>query len=1233
VPPAQDAYLHFTQRASFHNLDLAPFTEVNHDLAGVETPGDLIVSDALTVEAWILWEGSDWDEVQAATGIDMDTMTLFCGQRAYGFHYRWAEAPGWTFFLQTDAATDSILGDIPVPLGEWAHIAATFDGVTVRTFLNGVQQHVENVEPGSIPVTGDAFLSQKLCDYPTEDAQFPPSQIFGIGLGLGFSGGMRQVRIWNRALAEAEILANAGLHLSGTEPGLVGYWPMDDPQDPSQAANKVAGGPPLKLGFAEWTGLRVSRPTWQLTDPLFVVREDLAENAVVMDCPSLAFKTRSFVDVQDDGDLDLIFSGTVGPCDGDHHAPIRALIRDGANGFVFDTSSAIAGPVPLMSGTHHVRTADFNGDERMDIFFANTGPDFCGAVGAPNTLLLSRPDGLLEDASGNLLGAPCNSDSPQFEGQRRCFGGGGAFGRTPGIRYPGTGEAIVPDPDYTHSVAVGDTDGDGDVDILVGNAPYYNLEEPYLLLNDGQGGFLANWQLLPDFLYGVNPEDDIAISLGLLVEDLDGDGHADLVTSPSSDPTTGVWVGGISWNDGTGDFSTADQLVIVPTVGIPDGWPNNGRPYSSGAMVAADVDNDGDKDLLIVWDDAGQAITDRNSLQILVNHGGRVFTDETVQRAGVPPQAGMTMGLVVREFSAEDINADGCPDLLFPVDQGKDQGAPIWLNDCSGNFTFATQTRYVLPKPGSVYTPFDYDGDGDVDYLSAITQGFDISGTAGCSIGEAVTEGNDYIDFAVLLNQSPPDTDGDGVSDIHDAFDNDPDEWFDADSDGIGNNADDDDDNDGIPDIWERNNGNNVFDAADAGNDGDTDGLTSLQEYQAGTDPRNSDTDGDSVLDGVDNCPVVTNLSQHDTDQDGVGNACKPVAPVALADLNSNGSPEVAVLVRGSAHVHIRDGSTDELISDIDFGADDALQMTVLPDLDASGDPEIAVLNEQASGQVRVQIRDSVTGGIVSNLWYGLQYQPVSMDVVTDYSGNGFPEVAVLGSEAGTDAVRVQIRDADSNTFLDNVFLGTQSIAKDLVSMTDTSGNGIPEMGILGVLKANDQVRMQIWDAQTSAFQSNVWFAKVYQPHSTITMPDINSNGSDEIVAVGVDPATQNVRVQVRDSDTTATLFNIWLGNVNEAVDIALINDINSDGFPDLAVLLKTPAGVGRVRVQSGDDGAFIRNLFYSVVENPVGLAVMPDYSGNGFDELAALGKSAGMRHVQILDTSTGGQVNRIDYP
>ena len=82
-------------------------------------------------------------------------------------------------------------------------------------------------------------------------------------------------------------------------------------------------------------------------------------------------------------------------------------------------------------------------------------------------------------------------------------------------------------------------------------------------------------------------------------------------------------------------------------------------------MLASDIDNDGDKDLLIPWN--AEIGSHNGSLQILVNHGDRVFADETVARVGPPPQAGMT-GTMITVFHAVNINNDGCPDLLFPDD-------------------------------------------------------------------------------------------------------------------------------------------------------------------------------------------------------------------------------------------------------------------------------------------------------------------------------------------------------------------------------------------------------------------------------------------------------------------------------------------------------------------------------------------------------------------------------------
>ncbi|MCO1335086.1 hypothetical protein MO867_12155 [Microbulbifer sp. OS29] len=76
-------------------------------------------------------------------------------------------------------------------------------------------------------------------------------------------------------------------------------------------------------------------------------------------------------------------------------------------------------------------------------------------------------------------------------------------------------------------------------------------------------------------------------------------------------------------------------------------------------------------------------------------------------------------------------------------------------------------------------------------------------------------------------------------------------------------------DEDGLPQAWEEQYQLNIgYD--DAGDDLDNDGLTNLQEYQAGTDPHNPDSDGDGVFVGEDTHPADARYSR---DEDGDGMA------------------------------------------------------------------------------------------------------------------------------------------------------------------------------------------------------------------------------------------------------------------------------------------------------------------------------------------------------------------------
>ncbi|MHA1352983.1 MAG: binary toxin-like calcium binding domain-containing protein [Candidatus Heimdallarchaeaceae archaeon] len=76
-------------------------------------------------------------------------------------------------------------------------------------------------------------------------------------------------------------------------------------------------------------------------------------------------------------------------------------------------------------------------------------------------------------------------------------------------------------------------------------------------------------------------------------------------------------------------------------------------------------------------------------------------------------------------------------------------------------------------------------------------------------------------------------------------------------------------DHDNMPDRWEEDNGLNT-NVDDSSSDPDSDGLTNLEEYQAGTEPNDSDTDDDGLTDGDEVHTYSTDPNDSDTDDDGL---------------------------------------------------------------------------------------------------------------------------------------------------------------------------------------------------------------------------------------------------------------------------------------------------------------------------------------------------------------------------
>mgnify|MGYP003110258370 CR=1 FL=1 len=233
----------------------------------------------------------------------------------------------------------------------------------------------------------------------------------------------------------------------------------------------------------------------------------------------------------------------------------------------------------------------------------------------------------------------------------------------------GPQQIISTTANYPVNVYVADIDGDGKKDILsvarVDNniAWYKNI--------DGQGNFgLLN---LIAFL-------DEAKSV--FAADLDGDNDMDVLATSSSLNLV-VWYENL---DGQGNFST--QKVI------------SNQAVGAFSAIAADIDGDGDMDLVIAYD--GDGLIWFENLDGQGDFRGRVI-DNTIAGA--------------RSVVAVDMDGDGDLDVLG---NGTGSNKIFWIENMDGLGTFGT--LHIINDLGSysnVIFAADVDGDGDMDVFSA----------------------------------------------------------------------------------------------------------------------------------------------------------------------------------------------------------------------------------------------------------------------------------------------------------------------------------------------------------------------------------------------------------------------------------------------------------------------------------------------------------------------------------
>ncbi|WP_321342951.1 FG-GAP-like repeat-containing protein [uncultured Draconibacterium sp.] len=716
--------------------------------------------------------------------------------------------------------------------------------------------------------------------------------------------------------------------------------------------------------------------------------------------------------------------------------------------------------------------------------------------------------------------------------------------------------------------AFADVDNDGDPDLMVTGNEHYYVSKVYI--NDGGGSYTPNSSAFSGVAYG-----------SIAFADVDNDSDLDLLISGENNSYE--YITELYINDGNGDFQQMDQ---TPFIGVA---------YSSVAF--ADVDNDGDQDLMIT----GNTENDGRISKLYTNdgRGGFVLYDET-----------SFLGVYKSSIAFADIDGDGDQDLAISGSRGYPYSADItnlYANDGTGNFSLVDESTFTPLHDGAIAFA-DIDGDSDMDFIinglskqlnKEYTKLYSNDGQGNFTINSntsfSAMYGGDLV-VADVNNDGYPDILQNGYSDgnyFTELYLNEQNGIFSLVNDialegvNYGALAFADVDSDGDLDILNGGENENASRIIELGVNDGLGNFVFLQSFI--TDVMNGDVafadidgdfDQDLMVTGKSclNPPkVVSELYRND----GQGNytmvddtSFTPVINAALsfADFDDDGDQDLIIAGISKANVRTtkiykNDGtgqySPDETNSfvNVDFAS------ISCADVDGDDDIDILIAGSSASepSVCKLYLNDNSGGfSLSSSSFKGVAYGTTAF---ADVDGDGDQDLMTIGSEDGT-------RDGVSNLYFN-----------------DGDGNFIPDV-------KNSFV--------------NVW-------NSATAFADIDNDSDLDLVITGTDDDLNDVsKIYVNDGKGDFTpkdesgLRQVTEGTLNFA-------DFNLDGYQDLMLTGWCYELYRYVSILYINDGAgnFIENSFFF---------------GLGYNSVAVVDVNNDFLTDILITGSSGGTIRSLLY-
>lgn len=465
------------------------------------------------------------------------------------------------------------------------------------------------------------------------------------------------------------------------------------------------------------------------------------------------------------------------------------------------------------------------------------------------------------------------------------------------------------------------------------------------------------------------------------------------------------------------------------------------------------------------------------------------------------------------------------------------------------------------------------DPDDDNDGIADENDAFSL-----ISIGNLVDSDNDGApndcdsNCQALGMQADLDDDNDGVSDNLDALPLDPLESVDTDGDGIGNNTDLDDDNDGISDI---------------------------DEIANGSDP----LDPNSV-----SGEAFTLLAYDDSNNDGI--------PDWLAYEVTNTEIQIIVLSGADFATNL-----NELNLPHSF---EAGQLHLLDDRTGDGIREMGVFGfDPSTNRFQLLAYNGVNGLKLGTWNWPRILSDVSFEPLKDLTEDGVQEYAIMGIHLVNGTRQLVVKNGQTRSNYQTFKWPNLWTQTKIVTLSDRTGDGIPEVGLYGVHVRLGKGQLFVYDGASANTKVDVYnWNRLWDHTELIEMDDVDGEGTIDWGQFGKrkdDGRYQWVIKKGHDKRGVIRTFS-WPADL-ENVSPILVADRTGDGVRDVAIT-GTHNNNGKIFLRINDGklaNQRIANISWPANWENLEVKELGDLNDDGFNEYSMLGYLKANHTVQLV--------------